>query len=357
MPSIHWLASLLVVLAACGTTAPKAVTVVALNDFHGALYEKPTRKPGEVSGGLPWVAGLMDAWREEGTPVLVLDGGDLFQGSWTVNASKGMAAVEAFDLLGVDAAAVGNHEFDYGGVDNEHPLRGALERAGRAASWHWLAANIDDAQGKPWAPEGFQATALIERGGLTFGVIGLSTTDTPQTTLTANVADLTFKPVVPVVQKQAEQLRNAGADLIAVVGHLSGSCPKKTPATTGCRPDGEVGALLTELPTGTIDLLITGHSHTRLAFRHDDTIVLQSGSKGSYLGRVDLVVDKDGIVWDNTKIWDPVAVNHAPSHPGCEGGTVDTTPQTIADWTVVPSQRAIAPVSYTHLTLPTICSV
>ena len=110
-------------------SAPRVLHIVAMNDFHGGLYEKPKYKsPDRALGGLPWLASAVDALREEHPDLLLLDGGDVFQGSWPVNATKGRGAVEAFNLLGVDAAAVGNHEFDYGGLEGEHPLRGALER-------------------------------------------------------------------------------------------------------------------------------------------------------------------------------------------------------------------------------------
>ncbi len=75
------------------------------------------------------MAGALDVSRQERPELLVLDGGDVFQGAWPVNATAGMGAVRAYELLGVDAAAVGNHEFDYGGMADGHPLRGAFEAA------------------------------------------------------------------------------------------------------------------------------------------------------------------------------------------------------------------------------------
>ena len=319
------------------------MTIAALNDFHGALYESKTKVPNEVAGGLPWVSGLLTAWRSETTPVFVLDGGDLFQGSWPVNASKGAAAIDAFNLLGIDASAVGNHEFDYGGDDAGHPLREALLNGGKNAQWHWLSANIvRTADNTPWAPQGFEGTAIIEKENIKLGVIGLSTTDTPETTLKKNVADLAFMDVVPTVSRYAASLRERNVDLIAVVGHLSGACPKGTPPTQRCTPDGEVGRLLTELPEGTIDILVTGHSHKQMAFQHGQTIVLQSGSKGRHVGRVDLTFTNEGIVWNKTKIWSPIPVTHAPSVPGCDGGEFNATPQVIDRWTVTPDMAAVS---------------
>jgi 5'-nucleotidase len=353
-----WTMALLLVLSACGKRPPASLTIATINDFHGSLYEQSTRQQGQVAGGLPWLAGTLDAWRAEGTPLILLDGGDVFQGTWPVNATRGMGAVEAFNLLGVDAGAVGNHEFDYGGGEpGEHPLRGALENAGLQARWAWLSANIvDSSTGQPWGPEGFQATTIIERGGLRIGVIGLTTTDTPETTLLKNVADLRFTDPVVAVKHHAERLRAERADLIAVVGHLSGSCPKRGKATDPCVPDGEIGRLLTELPPGTMDLLVTGHAHTTMAFRHDDTLVLQSGSKGRSIGRVDLVFDNGNILWENTRVRAPVYLVHSPTEPGCAGGTFDTTPLRIDEWTVTPNQEALALIERLEAKTGSLCT-
>ena len=176
---------------------PVVLPIAALNDWHGALYEQPVDE-GVVAGGLPWLVGTMESLRAEHPNLVVLDGGDVFQGDWPINASKGLGAVQAFSLIGVDAAAVGNHEFDYGGTDT-HPLRGALMDAAARAPFAWLAANINEADGTPWAPEGITATTIIERNGVKLGVIGLSTMETPQTTLPANVADLQFTDPVAAV--------------------------------------------------------------------------------------------------------------------------------------------------------------
>src|SRR5262245_36945645 len=110
--------------------APVVLPIGAINDFHGALYEAPVRgDDAHRYGGLPWLVAAVRKAEADHPGLLLLDGGDAFQGSWPVNATRGTGAIQAFDLLGVDASAVGNHEFDYGGADGGDPLRGALEAA------------------------------------------------------------------------------------------------------------------------------------------------------------------------------------------------------------------------------------
>lgn len=329
---------------------PVTLRFVALNDFHGALYEQTVRgmegpaDAPQVLGGLPFVVGAVDALRAEHPDLIVLDGGDQFQGTWPVNATQGRGSVQAFNLLRVDAAAVGNHEFDYGGVPDGHPLRGALEAGGKLADFAWLAANITHEDGTPWAPEGFAPWTIIERQGVRVGVIGLSTEDTPQVTLAANVSDLRFHDVVATMQATVPQVRAAGAQVIAVVGHLTGACAPSSydDAPESCLPSAEIGRLLTDLPRGTIDVLVLGHAHTIMAHRWDDTFVLEQRAQGHALGIVDLVVGPNGVEPDASTVHPPWFLAHAPVDPGCEPGEYDLTPRDVNGRTVTPSADALA---------------
>ncbi|MEL6345152.1 MAG: bifunctional UDP-sugar hydrolase/5'-nucleotidase [Myxococcota bacterium] len=337
---------------------PVTLQIAAINDWHGALYEQPVGQDEDTRwGGLPWLVGTMTALRAAHPDLIVLDGGDVFQGTWPVNASNGAGAVSAFNLLGVDAAAVGNHEFDYGGNET-HPLRGHLMDGGRNAEFAWLAANIEDG-GETWQPDGFAPTAMIQRSGVQIGVIGLSTMETPQTTLTKNVADLSFSDPVAAVAREAPRLRAQGADVIAVVGHLTGACrpPNYTTPPPGdrCMPDGEIGRLLTELPPGTIDVMVVGHAHTLLAQRIDDTFVLESRDKGKMIGRLALVVTEAGVDADASQILPHVLITHPPTEPGCDGGTFDATPQEIGGMTVTPSEPALSLIAQLEQEAGSLC--
>lgn len=338
-------------------TATRMVHIAALNDFHGGLYEKAKYKsPDRALGGLPWLAGAMDALRTEHPDLVVLDGGDVFQGSWPVNATKGRGAVEAFNLIGVDAAAVGNHEFDYGGLPGEHPLRGALEVGGRLAEYDWLSANIRDADG-PWAPEGFAPWTMIERGGVKIGVVGLSTQDTPQTTLFVNVADLVFEDVVEAVKRTVPEMKTAGAEVIVAIGHLTGQCKPVAYDDPGeeCTPSGEVGRLLTELEPGTLDVLIAGHAHTLLHHRVGDTFVLEQRAYGHAIGRLDLVVGPDGVDADASKLHPAWFLEHDPVDPGCEDLPFPTDPISVGGRTLAPNTEAIALVERLEAEAGSLC--
>ncbi len=324
---------------ATSDAAPRTVTIVAMNDFHGGLYATPDRKdPERRWGGLPWVAGALDVSRQERPELLVLDGGDVFQGAWPVNATAGMGAVRAYELLGVDAAAVGNHEFDYGGMADGHPLRGAFEAAAAAADFAWLSANVTHADGSAWGPEGVAPWKLLEASGVRVGVIVLTTTDTPSTTV------LVFGDPVAAVARTVPEVRGAGAEVVAVVGHLTGGCDAAGFVEPGdvALPSGEIGRLLSELPRGTVDLIVAGHAHSLCALRWEDTFVLENRSGGRVLGRVDLVVGPDGVDLDASLVHPPWGLVHPPVDPGCDGGEYDLTARDIGGRSVTPSAEALA---------------
>lgn len=327
-------------------TGPVSVTIVAMNDFHGALYEKPSKDDPKIAhGGLPWLAGAVDALRAEQPDLLLLDGGDSFQGDWPVNATKGMGSVRAFDLLGVDVAAVGNHEFDYGEVEGGHPLRGAVELAAKTRA-QWVAANVYEADGTRWSPEGIEPWRVVERKGRRIGVIGLTTTETPQTTLAKNVADLTFRDVVGAVNDALAEMGEV--DAVVVVGHLTGACKPPgylEPPGADCAPDGEIGQLLNELPAGTIDVIVAGHAHTLLAQRIGDTFVLENRAQGHALGRLDLVIGPDGVDADASVLHAPWGLVHERVDPGCDGGDYPLEARDLGGRTVTPSAAALALVA------------
>ncbi len=341
----------LLLLTACPKPAPEAEKPAAepvtlhlafVNDFHGGIYEQPAKGvEGKVQGGLPWLVGAVDALRTEHPDLVLLDGGDMFQGSWPINQSHGMGSASAFGLMKLDAAAVGNHEFDYGGGASR---RQYLEEAAAKATFEWVTANIQHA-GATWSPPGIVPAVMLERNGVKIGVIGLTTQDTPSTTTKANVADLVFVDPVATVARLAPELRAQGARVIVVAGHLTGSCAEKPPAwatpPAPCLPDGEIGRLLTELPKGTIDVIAAGHAHTLMAHRWDDTFVFEDRAEGAMIGRLDLVVGPAGVDRDASVVHPPWSLVHGKADPGCEGGEYDLAPQDVGGRTVTPSTPAL----------------
>ncbi len=84
------------------------ISLVGTNDLHGHIEALP-----RLAG---YLANLRRARARDGGGVVLVDAGDMFQGTLESNLGEGAAVVRAYNLLGYDAAAVGNHEFDYGPV-------------------------------------------------------------------------------------------------------------------------------------------------------------------------------------------------------------------------------------------------
>ena len=299
-----------------------SLTLVSLGDFHGALYESNLHDdPRRAHGGLPWLASAVATLRQQHPRLLLLDAGDLFQGAIPVNASLGMGAVQAMNLIGLDATVVGNHDFDYGGLPGVHPLRGALKAAMRASKFPWLAANIRilDAnnEASPWRPPGIRPWTVVERDGVKVALIGLSTTHTPNTTLPKHVADLRFDDPVATTLALLDEVEKAAPHLTVILGHLSGECVRSGDGTP-CTFDGEVGDLLAALPPGKVDVIIAGHSHAHHLNQHDGVWVMQGGAKGSHLAILEVPISAGVAKLDAAqgRLWHLV---HDRVEPGCSG--------------------------------------
>src|SRR5215217_3078616 len=139
-------------------TAPPSktvtISVVATSDLHGAVLARGDRGGVALLGG--YVRNLRRARARDGGGVLLVDSGDMFQGTLESNLNEGAAVVDAYNRLGYAAAAIGNHEFDYGpdgpAETAQRPgedARGALKARAAGARFPFLAANtVDDATEK-----------------------------------------------------------------------------------------------------------------------------------------------------------------------------------------------------------------
>lgn len=330
-----WLAGL-IALTACGgapaaqpaappTAEPAKLVLIGTNDLHGRVR------------ALPYLAGYLAIVRRQHPSLVLLDAGDLFQGTLASNLREGAPVIDAYNALAYDAAAVGNHEFDYGPVGPDATAtrpgqdpRGALKARVAQAAFPFLSANLHG--GRDFA-ERIGRSTMLRRGGLRVGVIGLSTAEVLTTTLAANVRGLRVEPLLPATVREARQLRAAGADLVLVSAHAGGDCQRVDDPEdlSTCRMDEEIFALAQALPPGTVDAIVGGHTHRALAHRVHGIPIIESYAYGRAFGRVDFTVATDGGV--ASRIYPPQMLCRAGSaqtgdcEPGrYEGQTV--TPDT-----------------------------
>lgn len=328
-------AALALILSACSTVADKVaaqkaaeeakfvhITIVGTNDLHGWLEPHDPERAGEepVLGGVSTFAGYVAILREQRPDsVVLLDAGDLFQGTLVANMTEGAAVIKAYNLLRYDASAIGNHEFDYGpeGDSNvartpsEDPL-GALKKRLQEAKFTFLTGNIfvKDTN-EPVAWPNTARSIIIRRHGLNIGIIGESTPTTPAVTLGQNVGTLDFKPLVPTTIELANDLRARGAQIVILTVHAGAGCPREQDPheLTGCT-GGEIFPLLRELPPGTVDAVVAGHTHQFLANFVNNVPAIQSKSYSEAFGVIDLAYNTQTgkVDQSETRVWQPVPI-------------------------------------------------
>jgi 2',3'-cyclic-nucleotide 2'-phosphodiesterase/3'-nucleotidase/5'-nucleotidase len=267
------------------------LAVLATNDFHGALEPlTPPWAQGDTIGGAATLASYVAAVRSRYPgATLYLDGGDVMQGTLISNLTHGRSTVDVLGRIGPDAAAVGNHEFDWG-VDT---LRARMAEAPFA----WLSANIfEKATGErpAWTPP----YAWLETAGLRVAVIGATTLSTPETTLPANVEPYEFRDIADVVNELAPRLKAEGADLIVLVVHAG---------AIATRDEGYVGEIVDAARriTAPLDLIVSGHTHSEVRAEVNGIPIVQARSSGTALGVVTLTFDRrdDAVVGHSIDVW------------------------------------------------------
>lgn len=261
---------LLLLVLAAWAGEPARLIVLHTNDLHGQLEPLPPSPirsvlRGQPAGGLAHLVSIVQAARREAADtkasILLLDGGDIFQGTPIGNETRGEAVVEAMNAAAYDAGALGNHEFDYG---FKNMLR-LVERA----KFPILAANMSGtSKVRPYVL--FAPPKVPCR----IAVIGVITPGTPQVTTPGATRGLKFSDPVPVVR---ELMKEVEADIFIVVSHLG--------RDDELRLASEVKGLA---------LILGGHSHTPYVQKVGDTLLLQTEGQGVTLGRVDLDIDPDG---------------------------------------------------------------
>ena len=265
------------VVVSCATaptdpdTAPKAFTVLFFNDIHGHLRPfsvKSDQGKTEV-GGIARLATLIKTVRAEnqraGAKTVVLIAGDILQGTPMSTTFHGKPGIACFNRMGVDAATIGNHEFDFG--------LGNFLKLQEQASFPFLSANIIYRESSRRLVEPVAWVPVAD--GIGLAVIGVTTRDLITTTRPENVADLA---VLDPTQSALETLRRLSPDGPVI---LLSHCRHRT--------DRHSAMAMPQLAA-----IIGGHDQVLLspARMVGNVPIFQAFEKGRYLGRLDFQVDE-----------------------------------------------------------------
>ncbi|MGB2867301.1 MAG: bifunctional UDP-sugar hydrolase/5'-nucleotidase [Bacteroidota bacterium] len=293
---------------ATGLSQPKTLTILHTNDIHAsfvpheAFWMRQTPKP--LIGGFNELYAAVDSIRKL-RATLVLDAGDVMTGNPISNivykGAEGGALYELMSRIGYDAACPGNHDFDIS--------RANFQRLTAVARYPIISANLVDQEGK--FSLNMAAYTVLEKDGLKIGLIGVMSDEFYSLVSKKSSAGLKVLSPVETVQKLIDQL-DPQTDLLIAISH------------EGVQEDSILAAR-----TKGLDIIISGHSHTRINKPKivNGVIIVQTGSNCENLGVLDVTVEKDQVTSSNGMLL-PLWYNGArPASP--LSGLIDSMKQQI----------------------------
>jgi 5'-nucleotidase len=307
LQSLSILAVLSVVLALLAVPAgamPSGtvdVQILALNDFHGNLLP-PTGSSGRVgtidAGGVEYLATHIQNLRAQNPNTVVVSAGDLIGASPLLSALfHDEPTIEAFNLIGLDFDAVGNHEFDEGWHELQrmqfggcHPVDGCQDGDGFAgANFQFLAANVvRQDNGKTIFP----AYKIRSFGGAKVAFIGMTLEGTPLIVTPSGISDLNFLDEADTVNALVPQLKAKGVETIVVLIHEGGVQSASPADINGCVGiAGPIVDIVNRLDPE-VDAVISGHTHQAYNCEINGKLVTSAFSFGRLVTKVDLTIDR-----------------------------------------------------------------
>jgi len=256
----------------------KRLVILHTNDTHSTIEPFPSKHSKFPNmGGVSKRHTILQKIRSEEEHVLLLDAGDIFQGTPYFNTFNGELEMKLMSLLQYDAATMGNHDFDIG-------LEGFLN-AQQFANFPFLCANYDFSEtilsGKT------KAYHIFHKAGIKIGVFGIGIALKGLVPMDKYGNTRYFDPI-STANKIASELKSKSCDLVICLSHLGFEYENKS-----INSDRKLAA-----ETENIDIILGGHTHTFFDkplvlknSKNKDVLVNQVGWGGVYLGRIDIDVE------------------------------------------------------------------
>ena len=301
------LAPVLIHAQATAASSDVALRILAINDFHGNLLPPSggikvpdPANPGKTiavpAGGSEAMATLVSQLRAGAPDTIFVAAGDLIGASPLLSGIlHDEPTIESMSLMGLEASAVGNHEFDdgiaellrlqYGGCPPGNENCGDAERFAGAGFQYLAASTIDETTGKPVLPPYY----IKEFGGVPVAFIGLTLKGTPGIVMPSGVAGLTFKDEAETVNALVPELRAKGIEAIVVLIHEGGF------PTGGMNECPGISGAITEIVPKldkAVDLVISGHTHKAYTCVIDGRLVTSADKFGTLVTEIDVTLDR-----------------------------------------------------------------
>ena len=297
-PPLHFIA--LLSLACAPSQLPRSAEPVDLviattTDVHGRMRAWDYyANQAESVRGLSRAATIVDSVRAANPGrVILLDAGDLLQGNplayvaARVSGNRTNPIIAAMNAMRYDAAAIGNHEYNYG-----VPY---LDSAVRQASFPFLSANAYRIE--PEGVHAYRPWTIVERAGLKVGIVGATTPGAAVWDAENIRGRLRFGAIVPAVREAVQEARRAGADIILVTVHSGLNEPSSyDTVTTGVTGENVAGRIAAEVPG--VDLVLYGHSHKEnRGTTSGETLLLQPRNWATSVGIAHLIASRTNGAW------------------------------------------------------------
>src|SRR5881394_66162 len=262
------------------------ISILHTTDLHGHILPTADYNGDPDFGGLARCAAQIRRWRRENPNSILIDVGDVYQGTEVSLRSKGELMIDLFNYLKYDAWIVGNHEFDWG----METFIDALQRSTMPV----LAANTV-LNGKP-AGASFdsqhpfakiQPLIVKENAGIKLAIIGVTTPGMPFWFVPEFTRGIEFQHPVEPVRRAITRAKSEGASVIVISGHMGLKM-----RTGGDDFANTVMALTSEFPE--VAVFIAGHTHQAIPSRVTNGVLFtQADHFGIHVGRVDLLFDRN----------------------------------------------------------------
>src|SRR5438128_5182587 len=262
------------------------ISILHTTDLHGHILPTADYNGNPDYGGLARCAAQIRRWRRQNSNSLLIDVGDVYQGTDVSLRNKGELMIDLFNQLKYDAWIVGNHEFDWG----IETFINALQRSAMPV----LASNTV-LDGKPAGASSdlqhpfakIQPLIMKEIAGIKLAIIGVTTPGMPFWLHPEFTRGIDFQNPVEPVRRAVARAKSEGADAIVLSGHMG----------LKMRSGGDdfantVMALTSEFPETAV--FIAGHTHQAIPSRLTNGVLFtQADHFGIHVGRVDLLFDRD----------------------------------------------------------------
>ncbi|HKL78900.1 MAG TPA: metallophosphoesterase, partial [Mobilitalea sp.] len=235
--------------------------IIHTNDSHS----RAVNDSGQGQMGFTAVSALKKHYETMGVEVILLDAGDTLHGLPFANLVGGSSIVEIMNLVGYDAMAPGNHDFNYG--------TDALVKLKADMDFPLLSSNIKQ---KSDGKDLLEDNVIIEENGVKYGIFGLSTPETAYKTNPNNVSTIEFIDPVEAAREEVVELKTDGAQVIIALSHL------------GIDESSDFTSKLVAEQVDGIDLIVDGHSHSILnnGLEVNDTLIVSAGEYIKNIGMV-----------------------------------------------------------------------